>query len=62
MSLTSDPYAAGKVTTNLYAKKRDVSGPLVVVLDGMLEDRNLSLIAPSVPLPVPRPGSRADTD
>ncbi len=46
MSSTVDPYASGKITTNLYAKKRDVSGPLVVVLDGKLDNRDLSLIAP----------------
>lgn len=46
MSSTVDPYASGKITTNLYAKKRDVQGPLVVVLDGKLDNRDLSLIAP----------------
>lgn len=46
MSSATDPYASGKIKTNLYAKKRDVTGSLVVVLDGRLEDRNLSLIAP----------------
>ena len=46
MSLSTDPYASGKITANLYAKKRDVSGPLVVVLEGKLDNRDLSLIAP----------------
>jgi len=46
MSQISDPYSSGKVTTSLYAQKRDVSGSLVVVLDGRLDDRNLLLIAP----------------
>ena len=46
MNQTTDPYAAGKITTNLYAKKRDVCGSLAVILDGRLDDRALSLIAP----------------
>ena len=46
MNSASDPYAAGKVTTSLYAQKRDVKGPMVVVLDGKLDDRGLSLIGP----------------
>ena len=46
MSTTVDPYASGKITVNPYAKKRDVIGPLVVVLDGKLENRDLALIAP----------------
>lgn len=46
MSQPTDPYAAGKITTNLYAKKRDVCGSLAVVLDGKMDDRALSLIAP----------------
>lgn len=46
MSSATEPYASGKIKTNLYAKKRDVTGSLVVLLDGRLEDRGLSLIAP----------------
>ena len=41
-----DPYAGGKFKSNPYAKKSDVGGPLVVVLDGKMEDRGLSLIVP----------------
>ena len=46
MSASSDPYSTGKVSPDLYALKRDVSGPLVVVLNGRLDDRGLSLIKP----------------
>lgn len=42
----NDPYAGGKFKNNPYAKKSDVSGSLVVVLDGQMEDRGLSLIVP----------------
>ncbi|MBO8168021.1 MAG: hypothetical protein H0Z35_02405 [Thermoanaerobacteraceae bacterium] len=41
-----DPYQAGMFKSNPYAKKRDILGSLVVVLDGRLEERNLQLIAP----------------
>ena len=41
-----DPYAAGKFVKNPYAKKRDVTGPLVVILDGRMEDRGLDLMKP----------------
>ncbi|HMM20142.1 MAG TPA: hypothetical protein PKA10_05330 [Selenomonadales bacterium] len=41
-----DPYAAGKLSTNPYAKKTPVHGPLVVVLDGQMENRGLELITP----------------
>lgn len=46
MNATTDPYAAGKISANLYAKKRDVAGSLVVVLDGKMDNRDLHLIAP----------------
>lgn len=42
----NDPYAKGKFTVNPYAKKIDVTGTLVVILDGRMEDRGLSLIKP----------------
>jgi hypothetical protein len=42
----ADPYAAGKFTANPYAKKVDIYGPLVVILDGKMEDRGLQLITP----------------
>lgn len=41
-----DPYAAGKFTGNPYAKKSDITGSLVVVLRGQMEDRGLVLIKP----------------
>lgn len=41
-----DPYAAGKFTANPYAAKTDVTGALVVVLQGTMEDRGLELIKP----------------
>jgi len=41
-----DPYQAGLFKKNPYAKKQDVKGKLVVVLDGKLEGRNLKLITP----------------
>lgn len=41
-----DPYAAGKFAANPYALKGDVEGPLVVVLDGKMTDRGLTLITP----------------
>lgn len=41
-----DPYKSGKFKSNPYAKKSNVGGPLVVVLDGKMEDRGLSLIIP----------------
>lgn len=43
---TIDPYKSGKFKSNPYAKKSDIGGPLVVVLDGKMEDRGLSLIVP----------------
>ncbi|XEQ94726.1 hypothetical protein SCACP_36250 [Sporomusa carbonis] len=45
-NLANDPYASGKFHKNPYAKKTDVTGSLVVVLDGIMEDRGLSLIKP----------------
>lgn len=44
--MANDPYANGKFAKNPYVKKRTVGGPLVVVLDGRMDDRGLSLIAP----------------
>lgn len=41
-----DPYTSGKFTSNPYAKKSDVGGPLVVVLNGKMDDRGLALIVP----------------
>jgi len=41
-----EPYATGKLSKNLYAKKQDVDAKLVVVLDGKMEDRGLELIKP----------------
>lgn len=41
-----DPYAAGKFSSNPYAKKTTVHGPLVVVLNGKMENRGLELITP----------------
>lgn len=41
-----DPYAAGKFTANPYAAKTAVFGPLVVVLDGRMDNRGLKLITP----------------
>lgn len=42
----TDPYAAGKFAANPYARKSAVQGPLVVVLQGRMEDRGLALITP----------------
>lgn len=42
----NDPYAKGKFKANPYAKKIDVTGELVVVLDGRMDDRGLLLIKP----------------
>lgn len=39
-----DPYQAGMFKKNPYAKKREVRGEIVVVLDGKLEERKLKLI------------------
>lgn len=41
-----DPYKAGLFKKNPYAKKQDIKGKLVVVLDGKIEGRNLQLITP----------------
>ncbi|WP_366924765.1 hypothetical protein MFMK1_001760 [Metallumcola ferriviriculae] len=41
-----DPYKAGMFEKNPYAKKRDILGSLIVVLDGRLDERGLQLIAP----------------
>jgi len=45
-NMGTDPYAAGKFAANPYAKKSVVQGPLVVVLQGRMEDRGLALITP----------------
>lgn len=42
----SDPYKSGKFKANPYHEKIDVEGSLVVVLDGMMDNRGLELIAP----------------
>ncbi|MDK2824652.1 MAG: hypothetical protein PWQ67_972 [Clostridia bacterium] len=41
-----DPYKAGMFKKNPYAKKQDIKGKLVVVLDGKMENRGLQLITP----------------
>lgn len=41
-----DPYKAGLFTKDPYHSKRDCVGELVVVLDGMIEDRGLQLMVP----------------
>jgi enamine deaminase RidA (YjgF/YER057c/UK114 family) len=43
---SNDPYKAGKFSKNPYALKSDVTGQLVVTLDGRMENRGLSLITP----------------
>ncbi|MFZ5946306.1 MAG: DUF6917 domain-containing protein [Bacillota bacterium] len=40
-----DPYKAGLFKSNPYAKKSNISGQLVVVLDGKMENRGLQLIS-----------------
>lgn len=42
----SDPYAKGLLRVHPYAKKKDVTGELVAILNGKLEERGLSLIKP----------------
>lgn len=44
--MANDPYTSGKFVKNPYVKKRTVGGPLVVVLDGRMDDRGLELITP----------------
>lgn len=44
--VSTDPYASGKLKSNTYAAKSDVVGPLVVVLQGHMANRELQLIAP----------------
>ncbi len=41
-----DPYSENLFRTSPYARKRDVEGKLVVVLQGKLENRGLHLITP----------------
>jgi len=41
-----DPYASGMFKENPYFAKSDIRGKLVVVLQGMYEDRGLELIKP----------------
>lgn len=45
--MSTDPYASGKLKGNTYAAKVDVVGPLVVVLQGHMDNRDLQLIAPA---------------
>ncbi|KAB2952349.1 hypothetical protein F9B85_09340 [Heliorestis acidaminivorans] len=42
----SDPYAKNMLKIHPYAKKKDVVGELVAILDGRLEQRGLQLIKP----------------
>ncbi|MBM7866830.1 hypothetical protein GTO89_04290 [Heliobacterium gestii] len=42
----SDPYAKGMLRVHPYAKKKDVVGELVAILEGKLENRGLQLIKP----------------
>ncbi|QGG47273.1 DUF6917 domain-containing protein [Heliorestis convoluta] len=42
----SDPYSKGMLKVHPYAKKKDVVGELVAILDGRLEQRGLQLIKP----------------
>jgi len=42
----SDPYKTGMFKTSPYAKKKQLKGNVVVVLDGKYEERGLKLIAP----------------
>jgi hypothetical protein len=44
--LLIDPYKMGMFKANPYAKKTEIKGNLVVVLEGKLEGRNLQLITP----------------
>lgn len=44
--MTIDPYKAGLFSKDPYHAKRDCVGELVVVLDGMIEDRGLQLMVP----------------
>jgi hypothetical protein len=42
----TDPYAVKLVNRSFYTAKVDIAARVVVVLDGMLENRNLQLIVP----------------
>ncbi len=42
--MPTDPYLAGLIKENLYAKKSPVNGELVAVLRGAMENRGLELI------------------
>jgi hypothetical protein len=42
----SDPYVRGLVNKNAYYSKSDIHGRVVVVLDGLLDNRGLQLIHP----------------
>lgn len=44
--MSIDPYKAGMFKANPYAKKTEIRGNLVVVLEGRLEERSLQLITP----------------
>ncbi|MCU0454406.1 MAG: hypothetical protein MUE68_12195 [Bacteroidetes bacterium] len=41
-----DPYARNLIKTNFFHAKRPIAGSVVVVLDGYLDNRSLSLIQP----------------
>ncbi|QGG47748.1 DUF6917 domain-containing protein [Heliorestis convoluta] len=42
----TDPYSKGLLKVHPYAKKKDVTGELVAILDGKIENRGLKLIKP----------------
>ena len=44
--MTNDPYSQKKITKNLYVSKSEITGYLVAVLDGQMDDRGLNLITP----------------
>ena len=44
--MAQDPYSAGMLKKNLYVKRTPVTGRVVAVLEGCLENRGLQLISP----------------
>ncbi len=46
VNVSIDPYKAGLFNKDPYHAKRDCVGEMVVVLDGMIEDRGLQLMVP----------------
>ncbi|KAB2954615.1 hypothetical protein F9B85_02775 [Heliorestis acidaminivorans] len=42
----NDPYTKGMLKVHPYAKKKDVTGELVAILEGKIEKRGLKLIKP----------------